>query len=132
MKNNTSVAGTALAMPLRMNTVISRRNCACCHGSQTEPVAGAGVRPPAVSASASLFAGPAVGRKARCQPNQASASAAQNTAAVDGKPTKAGNTEAVTTPSSPSPSRQATMRLCCVSLPPSKAPQAWCATVRAL
>ena len=43
-----------------------------------------------------------------------------------------GSTAASSTPSSASPSRHATTRLRCASLPPSRAPQAWWATLTTL
>ena len=58
--------------------------------------------------------------------------AAANTPMSAGKPAKLGKIEAVTTPSKPKASRQATTRARCASLPPKRAPHDWWATVATL
>ena len=121
MKNSTSVAGTALAIPLTMNTASRRRNAVLCQGCHR--LAGGCGAGEVVGAVA--VAGAALGAGARVQASQPSASAALNTASITGSPASAGSTEASTTPTSAQPSRQATVRLRCSSLPPSRAPQDW-------
>jgi hypothetical protein len=121
MKNSTSVAGMALAMPLGTNTAIRRRNAAWRQGCQR---ADQGMAAPALGVSA--------GRGARAQASHPAASSTANTATSAPTPASDDSTEASTTPTSAAASRQATMRLRCASLPPSSAPQAWCAMLTRL
>lgn len=82
--------------------------------------------------AAACVAALACGLTARDQASQPNKSAMKNIAVVAGKPRATGLTDAKTTPVRPQPSRQATMRLRCASLPPSMAPQDWCDTLSAL
>lgn len=113
IKNSSSVAGMALAMPLKMNTAIRRLKPGWRHGSQSS------------DAPTPWRNQPKAGRGASAQAHHASASATANTATITGRPSKVGNTDAVTTPHNPAPSRQATMRARVGASPPSRAPQDW-------
>jgi len=118
-KNSTSVAGMALAVPLTTNTAIRRTKRGWRQGLSWGPVC-----------SASARAGS--GTTAPAQAIQPSASSSANVATVAASPATEGSTAAISTPASASPSRQAWMRLRCVSVPPRRAPQAWCATLATL
>ena len=131
MKNKTSVAGMALAMPFSMNTASSRLKLAWRKGCQTELGWGLSwvfsLEPCETGGDVCV-----TGLTERCQPHQPNTKATKKTAVVTGRPSSTGSTDAVTTPSNPRPSRHATMRLRCASLPPSMAAHDWCATLSAL
>ena len=120
MKNSTSVAGTALAIPLSMNTASRRRKVRERQGSHSASIVG------------DWLLRRATGTGARRQASQPASNAIKKRAVVAGRPSATGVIDAKTTPTRPSPSRQATMRLRCASLPPSIAPQDWCDTLSAL
>ena len=116
-KNSTSVAGTALARPLSMNTISKRRKPACCQGCQRLPTA--------CSGTTAMVDAKAL-RATHRQKNKPSASMSTSKAVVGPQPHSAGKADASNTPTSAKPSRQATQRLCAMPPPPWRAAQAWC------
>ena len=68
----------------------------------------------------------------RLQAHQPSVSSTAKVATVAPRPSVAGSTAAINTPSKDRPSRQATTRLRWASLPPRRAPHDWWATATTL
>jgi hypothetical protein len=116
-KNSTSVAGTALAVPLSTNTANRRRKAGWRRGVAITVVAVMGAT------------APGSGTTARLQAHHPKASNTAKLLTVAPSPRVPGNTAAISTPSSDSASRQATTRLRWASVPPSRAPHDWCATL---
>ena len=112
-KNSISAAGMALAMPLHRNTANSRRKAGSASGCHSR--AWGARQAPAANG----------GRGARHSAHQPATSASVNTASMVPAPHATDSALAVTTPTSPAPSRHATMRLRCAASPPRRTPQAW-------
>ena len=108
MKNSTSVAGTAAAMPLSMYTMSSRRNSGSASG---RPIDARNDCDGSRAAGADALGGVASSVTAA----QTRVNAAKSTASLpsppSSPPTNDGSTEAITTPSSAKPSRTAVMRV---------------------
>ena len=122
MKNSTSVAGTALAMPLSRNTASRRRKPGVRQGADMS----ARGRVWACAGAWSVAGMPRVaGRGAHAAPAIVTASKPANTAVETSSPATDGSTLATSTPTSARASRQLTMRARWASSPPRRAPQAW-------
>ena len=117
-KNSTSVAGTALARPLSMNTANRRRKPGCFQGCHK---LGASCTALCDSSDKVLTC-----MAVRRQLNKPKPSMNSNKAVVGPQPHKAGKADANNTPTKAKPSRQATQRLCARPPPPCLAAQAWC------